>query len=284
MEMERDLELLIRARMSVKLPLVNTKTIVMCRLAAYNGPPVRLNRLLMEPEHSLLKQSWAPREMREAALNADGFGFGWYAADGMPATYANTSPMWSDANLDGLGRSLRANMWLANVRSATPGQSISHANTQPFKYDRILFLHNGYIRDFNTRRRPAFHAYLHPEIQAGIRGDTDSEYLFALLRQHLAEHDHDLKTALLACLKALPPLLDGGVALVNIVVSNGDQLVACRHAVNGGECPTLYEARDVPDLPDATLIASERFWDTKHWKPVPPHSFLVLGAGERGPL
>ncbi len=256
----------------------------MCRLAAYNGPPVQLNRLLTEPEHSLLKQSWAPKEMREAALNADGFGFGWYAADGMPATYTNTSPMWSDANLDGLGRSLCAGTWLANVRSATPGQSISHANTQPFKYERILFLHNGYIRDFNTERRPAFHAYLRPEIQAGIRGDTDSEYLFALLRQHLAEYDGDLKNALLACLQALPALLDGGVALVNIVVSDGEQLLACRHAVNGGECPTLYEARDVPDFPDAVLIASERFRDTEHWQPVPPHSFLVLGTGERGQL
>lgn len=259
----------------------------MCRLAAYYGPPLQLNRLLTEPEHSLLKQSWAPKEMREAALNADGFGFGWYADDGAPATYANTCPMWSDANLESLGRTLSATLWLANVRSATPGQSISHANTQPFRQGRLLFLHNGYIRDFGERRRPAFHAFLRPEIQASIRGDTDSEYLFALLRQCVADADGDLRSALLDCVNTLPRLLEDGTALVNLVVSDGEQLLACRHAVNDGECPSLYEAGGIPEFPDAALIASERFSDTDHWQPVAPHSFLVLRnarISERGRL
>ena len=50
----------------------------MCRLAAYIGPTLRLEELLLKPEHSLVKQSWAPREMMEARLNADGYGFGWF--------------------------------------------------------------------------------------------------------------------------------------------------------------------------------------------------------------
>ncbi|VAW77744.1 hypothetical protein MNBD_GAMMA13-583, partial [hydrothermal vent metagenome] len=50
----------------------------MCRIAAYLGPPITLGMLLTEPPHSLLVQGWAPRELRYAKLNADGYGFGWH--------------------------------------------------------------------------------------------------------------------------------------------------------------------------------------------------------------
>ena len=46
----------------------------MCRLLAYLGPPIRLDRLIVEPEHSLVEQSYKPREMTSGHVNADGFG------------------------------------------------------------------------------------------------------------------------------------------------------------------------------------------------------------------
>jgi hypothetical protein len=45
---------------------------------AYLGPPVRLSALLLDPPHSLLRQSWEPRRQRYGRMNADGFGVGWY--------------------------------------------------------------------------------------------------------------------------------------------------------------------------------------------------------------
>ncbi|MFB3089839.1 MAG: class II glutamine amidotransferase, partial [Gammaproteobacteria bacterium] len=68
----------------------------MCRLAAYIGPEISLGRFLMEPSHSLLRQSWEPKEMDEAVLNADGFGFGWVNQSNKAAIYTNTYPIWSD--------------------------------------------------------------------------------------------------------------------------------------------------------------------------------------------
>ena len=50
----------------------------MCRLAAYLGPSLPLNQFLLDPPHSLVHQSWSPREMYYAKMNADGYGFGWY--------------------------------------------------------------------------------------------------------------------------------------------------------------------------------------------------------------
>ena len=249
----------------------------MCRLAAYSGPVIPLQRLLLEPEHSLMVQSWAPREMAEAALNADGFGFGWYGADGRPEKYVNTCPMWSDVNLEALARTLHSGLWLANVRSATPGQAVSLDNTQPFiDSRRCMYLHNGYIRDFTDSVRPRFHARLTPAVQAGIRGNTDSEYLFALFRQQLDATDREPLPALQNTLAELPELLDGRQALVNIVVSDGRSLLICRHAFNRGRCPSLYVTNRHPDFPEAVLIASEPFAAADAWETVAENAILSV--------
>ena len=249
----------------------------MCRLAAYMGRAIPLSAFLAEPEHSLVKQSWAPREMKEAALNADGFGFGWYADDGAPAVYTNTCPIWNDPNLPALGRSLSRPIWMANTRSATPGQEIGHGNTQPFAADRVLFLHNGYIESFRAGTRVAFHHHLSPDIQAGIQGNTDSEFLFALLRQCLDETKGGIEAALRALLEVLPRLIDGRRALLNIVICDGERLVGCRHALNGGECPSLYAAVNAPAWPGATIIASEAF-SGEGWQPIAPHTLFTADA------
>lgn len=49
----------------------------MCRLLAYLGKPILLEELILKPEHSLLVQSYQPKELEVALLNADGFGIGW---------------------------------------------------------------------------------------------------------------------------------------------------------------------------------------------------------------
>ena len=70
----------------------------MCRLLAYKGPPVILDDLLYEPEHSIIKQSYDAREMEEP-LNGDGFGVGWYAPrlSKNPAVFTSVRPAWNIA-------------------------------------------------------------------------------------------------------------------------------------------------------------------------------------------
>ena len=134
----------------------------MCCLAAYLGPEISLCRFLMEPAHSLYRQSCELQELEKAVLNADGFGFGWVNPAMQTFIYTNTRPIWTDTNLGGLSESLFSPYWLANVRSATPGQSISQDNTHPFKLGQILFTHNGYIENFNTDIRTRLHEILKP--------------------------------------------------------------------------------------------------------------------------
>lgn len=50
----------------------------MCRLTAYLGPDIPLERIIVLPSHSLLQQSQQANEAK-LAVNGDGFGIAWYS-------------------------------------------------------------------------------------------------------------------------------------------------------------------------------------------------------------
>ncbi|MDX9766018.1 MAG: ergothioneine biosynthesis protein EgtC [Ectothiorhodospiraceae bacterium] len=251
----------------------------MCRHAAYLGPPIPLARFLLEPAHGLLQQATAPRELLYAGLNGDGFGFGWYAPDDGTAVYRNPAPIWTDPNLEALGRSLEADLWIATVRSATPGFPPGLINTQPFHDGDHLFTHNGFIRDFTRSLRPALLRILHPDIEAAVRGNTDSEYLFALLRQMLWEDGGRApEVAIAETLGLVEEWADDAPALLNLLFSDGERIYATRHAINHA-CPSLYYTTDDEAFPDgAQLVASECLTEDGLWHTVPEHHILILDA------
>lgn len=63
----------------------------MCRWLAYAGPPVYLDTLILKPKQSLITQS---RDAHKgvSALNADGFGVGWYGEKAEPGVYRDILP------------------------------------------------------------------------------------------------------------------------------------------------------------------------------------------------
>ena len=257
----------------------------MCRLAAYLGPEISLETFLLKPEHSLVVQSWAPRELRYAKLNADGFGIAWYAPDDRPVVYVNPMPIWSDVNLHGLARTLTNDLWVASVRSATAGFANGPANTQPFCDDEIVFTHNGFLADFNRGLRAEFLNYLDPGFSADIRGNTDSEYLFALLRQQLADDEAtSMEAAIGEVFNLVTDWCGDREALLNLVVTDGERIYAARHAVNH-DCPSLYYTTDDERFPEgAQLVASERLTEAEFWQPVPEHHLLILDAEQPAEL
>lgn len=248
----------------------------MCRHAAYVGPPLALERFLLRPPHGLVEQAYKPREMVSATINADGFGFGWRGEDGAPGVYTNPMPIWSDANLAHLGRALTSRMWIANVRSATRGLPVNQANTHPFLAGGLLFSHNGFVQDFTAALRPMARAALAAEYESAVGGTTDSEYLFALVRQEMA--DRPAEDALRAVFARLDRWLGAGHALLNALLAETDRVVATRHALRHVS-PSLYVGRD-PDLfGEGWLVASEPLGAAAGWEPVPDGHLVVLEAG-----
>ena len=251
----------------------------MCRMAAYTGSPMPLYDFLCAPPHSLIEQAHAPKEAVSATVNADGIGIGWYADDGAPALYRSPLPAWADANLDGLSRSLTRSVWMANVRSATDPLSNGTANTQPFTDSHRLFLHNGFIADFARSIRTRFRAELGAAYEASIAGTTDSEYLFALIRQY-ADNDGDTLAGLSKAIHRLHDWLDAtqSGAMCNIIVAEGSRLIVLCHAYRETP-PSLYVHPAHPGFGNGALAASEPLDGDRDWQPVSPDHIVTLEPG-----
>lgn len=75
----------------------------MCRLLAYKGTSIVIDRLLYQPKNSLINQSFNAKEIEEP-LNGDGFGIGWYVPEvtNEPVTFVSVNPAWSNRNLRNL--------------------------------------------------------------------------------------------------------------------------------------------------------------------------------------
>ncbi len=245
----------------------------MARLAAYLGPEIALGRFLLDPPHALAREN-------HPGAGGCGYGVGWYAPDDAPAVYVSPLPPGCDPNLAHLARSLEADLWMAAVRTAPASQAGCLAGLQPFHDDALLFLHAGPVHEFATRVRPALRRGLAPEIEAHIQGTTDSEHLFALLRQVLHEDtDMALEEALRETLRRVEAWCAGASALLNVVVADGEYVYAVRHAV-GGPCPSLYYTADDEAFPEGQLVASEPLTGTGYWQPVPERHLLVLDPEE----
>src|SRR5512139_3881354 len=146
----------------------------MCRFVAYLGQPTTLARVISEPEHSLIVQSYRPAEMTAGTVNVDGFGVGWYnrAVDPTPCLYTNIYPIWSDRNLPSLSRHIASECIFANVRSATPGIPVDQSNCQPFAYKRFMCMHNGYIENFRFTLMRRIRETLRDAYYTAIGGST----------------------------------------------------------------------------------------------------------------
>lgn len=252
----------------------------MCRLLGYLGANLQLDHLLYKPEHSLIVQSYQPKEMTSGVVNADGLGVGWYHTerDVDPFTYKSTLPIWNETNLPDLSRYVESKCVLAYVRSATPGQALDLNNCQPFRDNRILFIHNGYIDNFRKTVYRSLRERLSDEVYQSIHGTTDSEHIFALLVNELqAFPDCTLEQALHTTLTTLTELAKVHQVSfsANTIVSDGHHLVASRYA-HGTVAPTLYWLRDDPTYPDSVIIASEPIFPG-NWNKCPNRSILTVG-------
>ncbi len=252
----------------------------MCRLLAYLGSPVSLAELLYNHEHSLINQSYQPQEMISGTVNADGFGIGWYddKKDTEPFSYKNTVPIWNDINLPSLSRYIESDCVVSYVRSATLGQALDLSNCQPFQRENLLFIHNGKIDKFRQTLYRAIRSELNDEIYQWVNGTTDSEHIFALLLNELQNNpDKSLEQAMHLTLLKLKELVKyhDTYTYANLVVSDGNRLVACRFGTKSPS-PSLYWLQNDSTFLDSAIIASEPLFKG-NWHSFPENSILSVG-------
>ncbi|GAA0536418.1 gamma-glutamyl-hercynylcysteine sulfoxide hydrolase [Saccharopolyspora subtropica] len=239
----------------------------MCRHLGYLGPVTTLAELVLEPEHSLLEQSFAPRDMRGAGtLNADGFGVGWYRPDGSgPARYRAAVPMWTDGSFRDVAAEVVSPAVVAAVRSATAGMPVGAGACAPFSDGTWLFSHNGRVTGWPESLAKAA-ARLEVVDLLTLEAPTDSAVLWALLRQRLGEG--------VAAERAVAELLGEVVAAapgsrMNLLLTDGARLVAT----------TWTHALWVRRTDESVVVASEPFGPADGWVEIPDRSLMVADTG-----
>ena len=274
----------------------------MCRFLTYIGRPVLANDLLYAPQHSLIeRQSLGAQEM-SIPINGDGFGISWYdfSLDDEPCQFRSVHPAWSDQNLRYLARKVRTNMLFAHVRAATPGSLVEEVNCHPFVNGKLTWMHNGMVQGFKKMRR-ALLRELKDEAYDAIQGSTDSEHLFGLFLNNLANPSGPVTTdemvsAMFGMFADFNRLLfEHDIkehSYLNLCVSNGRSVIATRYTTNPRVQPASlyymfgreYVAGDtrsymVPDegQSEAVIIASEPFTSHKSdWVKVTRNSMIIV--------
>ncbi|MEV0443300.1 ergothioneine biosynthesis protein EgtC [Streptomyces spectabilis] len=234
----------------------------MCRHLAYVGAPAHLGALLVEPAHSLFRQSWAPRHQRHGTVNADGFGVGWYAdGDPVPARYRRAGPIWGDQSFADLARVVRSGAVLAAVRDATVAGADGEAAAAPFAADRWLFSHNGAVSGWPGSLAPLA-AGLPPAELLALEARCDSALVWALVQARLRRGE-PLPQALADTVVEVAEAAPG--ARLNLLLTDGTTIAATAWG------DTLWYLA-VPGR--GTVAASEPYDDDPRWREVPDHTLL----------
>jgi gamma-glutamyl hercynylcysteine S-oxide hydrolase len=238
-----------------------------CRHLAYLGPPVTLSSLVIEAPHGLLRQSYAPADMRGGGtINADGFGAGWYPQPGADAArYRSAAPIWSDSSFAALAAATRSGAALAAVRSATVGMPVTETAAAPFAYGRWLFSHNGVVRGW-PHSVAGLASGLPVTDLLTLDAPTDSALLWALVRHRLCQGD-DPAGVLAAVVHDVAAAAPG--SRLNLLLTDGCGIWA-----------TAWDhALSVRTTPDAALVSSEPTDSLPTWNAVPDRHLVVARPG-----
>jgi glutamine amidotransferase len=206
--------------------------------------------------------------MRYGAVNADGFGAGWYApaVRAAPARYRRAVPMWTDASFASFAGVVTSNCVLAAVRSATVGMPIEETATAPFTDGLRLLSHNGRV-DVDVARGLLAGRPDAPEPDSRC----DSALVAALVWERAAA-GVPLAEAVAEVVVTLgtKAVAAGLGARLNLLVTDGIQIVAT----------TWNETLSYRAGATGVVVASEPDDDEDGWVDVPNHRLLTTDTQE----
>jgi predicted glutamine amidotransferase len=241
----------------------------MCRLFGMSAgsKPARATFWLLDAPDSLSAQSH-----REP----DGTGLGWFDAQGGPHVSKQAHAAYSDRRFAREARELSSTTFLAHIRFASTG-ALELRNTHPFEQQGRLFAHNGVIEDL-----PALDAHLGDDRRL-VKGDTDSERLFALITREIAAHDGSVPAGIESACKWIAANLP--VFAINFLLADAGGLWALRYPAthplylleraagepleHSSSFGSRVHSEDAVDQP-LVVLASERMDSDSGWRLLEP--------------
>jgi glutamine amidotransferase len=268
----------------------------MCRHLGYLGPARTLHSLMFEGEYSLEHQSYAPRMTQGNLLNADGFGAGWYHADGRhhgegrAVRFRRAQPIWADASFREIAEVVRTTCAVAAIRSATIGFPVDESCAQPFRTGGGMatgggpgrfFSHNGKIEGFTGVEGKLRELAGDLGGLADARAPVDSALLFGLAAR-LWREGSTLGEGLAEVAVQAAALAAGRY---NLLATDGTTLAATtwgdslylRERRRSGWRVDLATGAPVKDSPrlGELWISSEPLDDDPGWQAVPDRSLVT---------
>lgn len=256
---------------------------VMCRLFGFRAKaPSAVHRSLVLESNALRRQSHE---------HPDGWGLAWYV-DGQPQLARKAMSAFADEDFEKLCQFVASETVVAHVRKASVGALVAE-NTHPFSCGPWVFAHNGHLPGFSRLQRQV-EAPIDDTRRDAMRGDTDSERMFALFLSELARQmpevdSPDVEVAHVR--QALEATLDHvdeccarevEAPACNLVVTNGHLLAAYRRGrpllfsthkkrcPESGTCPAYAGRCENPSAPgdevSHLVIASEPLGGQDVWQ------------------
>ncbi|TAQ84886.1 hypothetical protein B7494_g6793 [Chlorociboria aeruginascens] len=242
----------------------------MCRFLVYKGSDeILLSKLILDPSHSILNQSFDSRLRLDTRRphNGDGFGIGYYTNPKLgpePCIFTSIIPAWNCVNLQRIASKTASHLIFAHVRATTEG-SLSDDNCHPFCHGSLMWMHNGGLGGWKYIKR-RLGERLADKWYIGVRGGTDSEWAFALFLDTLERMGQNpsatppegfgptpLRLAMLQTIKQINDFIaeipedvikneDLDIrSLLNFAVSDGHSVVCTRYVSSAtDEAASLY--------------------------------------------
>ena len=254
----------------------------MCRLFGMSGGarPLSAEFWLLDAPDSLTAQS---------RRNPDGTGLGIFDAKGRPIVHKAPISAFSDAAFAREARRESSRTFLAHIRFASTG-ALTLANTHPFEQEGRLFAHNGVLGGL-----PRLEAEL-GEDRALVKGETDSERLFAMITRETRRRRGDVQAGIVAAASWVAEHVP--VYSLNLILSTESDLFALRYPAThklyvldrvagghrGGQplqhssgLGTRVHSDDAVRRP-VVVLASEPMDDDPGWRGLESGELLHVGA------
>jgi len=254
----------------------------MCRLLGYASDHARTTESILGGTQSAVFQDMA-------ALHRDGWGSAWLdesLADSEISAVRSAQTGVHDEVLTGVLTSTPARARITHLRMATDGMACEPQNTHPFVADGMAFAHNGSLVP-----TALLEELIAPEIASALRGDTDSERYFAVIRTALST-GLDMIDAVHHAVTQIRMSFPN--ASMNALLLSHTHLIAI-HANVGARVPYEdFDASGLSDeefpldhrnayylmrqrrLDDGTIIFASSGLDIVGWDPLPSESIVSV--------
>lgn len=223
----------------------------------------------------------------------DGTGVGTFDASGHAIVNKQPLTAWKDREFAQEAKNLKSETFLAHVRYASTGAH-TQINTHPFEEDNRLFAHNGIVEGLQALDERLGELGTEPL----VRGQTDSERVFALITAEIRRANGDIRAGIKAALGWIAENLP--VYSLNMILTTSDELWAVRYpethelyvldrtSQSSGEDHALVaDSRRIrthsPELADrhVVIVATEKMTDHDDWRLLESGELIQVGEDLR---